>query len=188
MRVSAKTFKYGRLYSFFIQNKAYLGPEVSSLDKSVYPFLLGKRQSVCYFDVSSGIIGLQCGLRVFSGVIAKRGKVLLVGGEVPFISPLLCLHVPSYLYLAICPWDFSQIRKKKNLDFLVLHEVEAEAISECESRTIPFMVVGGSNSRGATYPCNVNLNNSILSNWYLYAISGSCRRGLYLRNKKFNEI
>lgn len=78
-------------------------------------------------------------------------------------------------------WDFPQIRNKFHLDMILVHEVKNMSMLESESKFAPYIVVNGTNARGAQYPCNVSLSNPIMANWCLYAL-------IKIRNDLTNKL
>ncbi|CAL8412634.1 unnamed protein product [Dictyota dichotoma] len=188
MRLKVNKLKYNNFYSVFVNNLGYVGPNSRCIDKSLYPFLIGHRNKVCYLDIWANLGGLKDSFKVLCNVVSNRGKILLVGGDISFVSLLLCLSSLEGFNIVVSPWDFSQIRNKLYLDLIVIHEVDKASIAESEGKFVPHIVVNGLNIKSVPYPCNVSLSNSTISNWYLYALINSCRKGFYTRNKNFNEI
>nr|YP_009672628.1 ribosomal protein S2 [Dictyopteris divaricata]QDB64113.1 ribosomal protein S2 [Dictyopteris divaricata] len=182
--------KYNNILPFFVKNQGYLGPNMVSVDKSLYPLLMGKREGSVYFNLNINIVGIKNSLQVLEDIVVSGGKIFFVGGAITSIPVLLSLTLaqPEDLNIKISPWNFSKISNTKDLDLLILHEVENKSILESQSKTTPFIGVYCSTVKGVTYPINLNFENIMLSNWYLYSIVCSCRRGLYRRNKKINEI
>lgn len=188
MRLYINKLKYKNFFFVFVNNLGYVGPEVNRIDKSLYPFLVGYRNKICYLDIWSNLGGLKDSFRVVCNVVSNKGKVLLVGGDISFVSILLCLSNLEEFNIVVTPWDFSQIRNKLHLDLILVHEVDKTSILESEGKFAPHILVNGRNVKSVSYPCNVSLNNSTMSNWYLYSLINSCRKGVYMRNKILNEI
>lgn len=180
--------KNTKIFAFFLQHKAYLGPEISHVDKSLYSQLQGSRDKICYLNLSESLSCIKTGLKVLSGIVEKRGKVLFVGGDISFISLLLCLSAPSLSGLHISSSDFSRISSDKFLDFVIVHGGGASLLHECESCMAPYMIINSLNIKGVTYPCSIRFKNQYVTNWYLYSLANSCRKGFYNRAKKLNEI
>nr|YP_011008389.1 ribosomal protein S2 [Syringoderma abyssicola]WBP70360.1 ribosomal protein S2 [Syringoderma abyssicola] len=188
MRTSTQ-IKYKKFFPTFVSNKAYLGPCATLVDKSLHPFLLGKRGGFSYYDLQASFLGVKDSLDVLENVVIDRGKIFFVGGTLSFVSVLLCLPLSPESGVKVGPWDFSQITKTKGFDFMFLHEIDKKAILESQGKTIPFVGVGSTSVAGISYPFNLNVEESVLANWYLYAVINSCRRGMYRRVKlKNNEI
>lgn len=188
MRLYITKLKYKNFYSVFIDNSGYICKNIRGVDKSLHPFLIGRRDKIYYLDAWSNIIGLKDSFKIVCNVVSDRGKVLFLGGDISFASVLLCLSDLKSFNIMISPWDFSQIRSKLNLDLIVIHEADNISILESESKFAPYIVVNGKNIRGVSYPFNICLENPILANWYLYTLINSCRKGFYLRNKNYNEV
>lgn len=185
MRVYNNKLKYKNFCSVFVGNSGYVGPNIGCIDKSLYPFLVGYRHKICYLDIWASLGGLKDSFEVLCGVISNRGKVLVAGGDLPFVSILLCLKDSN---VVVTSWDFSQIRNRLNLDLVLIHEVDNMSILESDSKYNPYIAVNGKHIKSVPYPCNISLKGPTISNWYLYSLLNSCRRGLYLRNKNFNAI
>lgn len=188
MRLYNNKLKYKNVSSVFVGNLGYIGPDTGCIDKSLYPFLIGYRNKICYLDICVNLECLKNSFKVVCDIVSDRGNILLVGGDLCYVSVLLCLLRIEGFNIVVTPWDFSQIRNKLHLDLIVVHEVDCISRLESESKYSPYIVVNGTSIKGAPYPCNVSLSNPIMNNWYLYTLVNSCRRGLYFRNKKFNEI
>jgi len=188
MRLYSNKLKYKNFCSVFIENSGYIGPKVECVDKSLYPFLLGHRDKICYLDIYANLGGLGDSFRVVCDIVSDRGKMLLVGGDLCFVSVLLCLSNLESFNIVVTPWDFLQVRNKLHLDLVLVHEVDNVSVLESESKYSPYIVVNGTTVKGVPYPCNISLRNSIVSNWYLYSLVNSCRKGVYLRSKNLNEI
>lgn len=185
MRVYSNKLKYKKFCFVFVSHSGYIGPSIGSIDKSLHPFLIGYRHKICYLDIWANLGGLKDSFKVVCDIVSDKGKVLFVGGDLSFVSILLCLNDSNTV---VTSWDFSQIRNKSYLDLVLIHEVDNTSLSESESKHGPYIAVNGVNVKGVPYPCNVSLSNSAMGNWYLYSLLNSCRKGLYLRNKNFNEI
>lgn len=188
MRVNL-TDKYKNTLYFLIFNKAYLGPDFRVLDRSVYPFILGKRHKNSYYDLYPNLMCLKNSLEILENIILDRGHIFFVGGEVALNTSLLCLAKTPQFNINVIPWDFSQITKIKDFDLLVLNDVNKISQLEIYSKMRPYVGVNCFTTEDLSYLLNLNLQNTILLNWYLYILIYSCRKGLYSRiKKKKNEI
>nr|YP_011008075.1 ribosomal protein S2 [Dictyotopsis propagulifera]WBP69941.1 ribosomal protein S2 [Dictyotopsis propagulifera] len=188
MRYFKNKIKEEKIIFFLLNHKAYLGPTIKLLDKSVFSFFLGKRNQNSYYSVNSSYIYIKISLKLLSKIVSKKGKIYLVGGTIPFVALLLYLSIPKYFYVYVYPWKFSQIKKSSKIDFFILHEICKKSILESENKNIPFIGVNCFVSNNVPYPFPISLENNFLKNWYLYCIISSFKKGLYYQKKKVHEI
>lgn len=185
---SSSKIQSSSILSFLVVNKAYLGPPVGQIDRSLYDSLVGKRAGFTYYNIEASLLGVKHSLKVFEDIVVSGGKTLFVGGSVPLISSLLCLSFSEGAPVHVNLWGFSKISVASGIDLLFLHEVDSKSIAESQGKSIPFIGVQCSTARGIGYPIHLNIDDPLLRSWYLYAVSESYRRGLYRRCNKIHEI
>lgn len=183
------TNKYKKTLSFFISNKAYLGPNFSILNKSIHPFIFGKRSKNSYYDLTINLMGIKNSLEILENVTVQRGTILCIGGDINVTSILLCLSSFPHSHVYVMAWDFSHIAKVSQFDLLLLHEVNSISQLESYNKMRPYVGINCFTTRDLSYLFNLNLQEQVLLNWYLYVLIYSFRKGLYFRKKKKrNEI
>lgn len=188
MRINSRT-KYKKTLSFFISKKAYLGKDFCGLNKSLYPFILGKRDKNSYYDLNVSLMGIKNSLEILEGIIARQGIVFSVGGDLVINSVLLYLSNLPQSNILVMSWDFSRITKISHFDILLLHEVTSISQLESYNKMRPYIGINSLTAEDLSYLFNLNLHNAIVLNWYLYVLVYSYRKGLYSRVKrKRNEI
>lgn len=180
--------KYKKFIFVMLKYKGYLGPNLRSIDSSLYPYLIGKRGEKCFYDLNKSTIGIKQMLEFFENIVVERGRILLVGGSIPLVSVLLCLGVGYDSNLRVIPWTFSRISKTSHQDFLIIHEVDKKAVLEAYGKMLPMSGTHYPSIQGISYPINVNLASTGVFNWYSWGIVSSYRRGRYRRLRGHYEI
>ncbi len=180
--------KYKNIFSVMLQSRGYLGPKVSYVDSSLHFYLIGKRGENCFYDLNKSVVGAKQLFDFLENLVTDRGRILLIGGSVSLISVLLSLCLSQDSNLKIIPWNFSNISRSNDQDFIIIHEVDKKAILESHGQISPLSGVGYPDVRGISYPISINLEQKELSNWYSWGLVSSYRRGKYRSFKSYYEV
>lgn len=175
--------KHSRLLSFFIGSSGYLIPRPSDeyvkISKTMYPFLLGKRNIHYFYDLEKSLYGIRATMEVLKNIVANEGKVL-------FISNSLILQ-SSFAFeanLNTLKWKRGYLGKSKDADLVFLNGVEKENLVEAHRKCLLLVGIGSSTMSKISYPFNLNVNSPLLSDWFYGALYTTCVQGARLSKKK----
>ena len=175
--------KHARLLSLFIGSSGYLVPRPSDeyvkISKTMYPFLLGKRNIHYFYDLEKSLYGIRATMEVLKNIIANEGKIL-------FISNSLILQSRFALESNIncIKWKRGSLAKSKDADLVFLDGVEKENLVEAHRKCLLLVGIGSSTMSKISYPFNLNINSPLLSDWFFGALYATCLEGTRLSKKK----
>ena len=144
--------KHARLLSFFVGSSGYLVPRPSGeyvkISKTMYPFLLGKRNIHYFYDLEKSLYGIRATMEVLKNIVANEGKIL-------FISDSLILQSRFALEanLKSIKWKRGSLAKAKDADLVFLSGVEKENLVEAHRKCLLLVGVGSSTMSRVSYPC-----------------------------------
>nr|YP_009549870.1 ribosomal protein S2 [Cladosiphon okamuranus]AYW52584.1 ribosomal protein S2 [Cladosiphon okamuranus] len=175
--------KHARLISLFVGYSGYLVPrpynEYVKISKTIYPFLLGKRNIYYFYDLEKSLYGIRATMEVLKNIVANEGKVLFISD-----SPVLHSRFNLGANLNCIKWKRGSLAKSKNADLVFLSGVEKENLVEAHRKCLLLVGIGSSTMSKISYPFNLNCNSPLLSDWLFGALSISCVRGLRELRKK----
>ncbi len=176
--------KNERLLSFFIGSSGYLVPrplnEYVKISKTMYPYLLGKRNNFYFYNLEKSLYGTRAMLEILKNIIANEGKII-------FISDLFKIKSRFALEYEI---DFIKSKRgsliqSQNIDLVLLTKVEKENLIEVHRKSLLTAAVGSSTMSKISYPINLNIDSHLLSDWFLASLYISCVQGK--RKKRYSE-
>ncbi len=179
--------KYARLLSFFVSYSGYLVPRPSNeyvkISKTIYPFLLGKRNIQYFYDLEKSLYGIRATMEVLKNIVSNKGKVLIISNSVIF-QPRYDLENN----LNCIKWKRGSLTKSKDADLVFLSEVNTENLVEAHRKCLLLVGVGSPTTSKISYPFNLNINSPLLSDWFFGALSIACIKGTRLTNNKKKVI
>lgn len=168
--------KQSRLLSFFIGSSGYLVPrpynEYVKVSKTMYPFLLGKRNIHYFYDLEKSLYGIRATMEVLKNIVANEGKVLLISNSLS-LQPRFVLEAN----INSIKWERGSIAKSKDADLVFLSEVEKENLVEAHRKCLLLVGVGSSTMSKIAYPFNLNIESPLLSDWFFGAFYTTCVQG-----------
>lgn len=175
--------KYSRLLSFFIGSSGYLVPRSSNeyvkISKTIYPFLLGKRNIHYFYDLEKSLYGIRATMEVLKNIVANEGKILFISNS-SILQPRFALEAN----LNTIKWKRGSLAKSKDADLVFLSGVEKENLVEAHRKCLLFVGVGSSTMSKMAYPFNLNVNSPLLADWFFGALYTSCVQGTRVSKKK----
>ena len=174
--------KQSRLLSFFIGSSGYLIPRPSNeyvkISKTMYPFLLGKRNIHYFYDLEKSLYGIRASMEVLKNIVANEGKVLFISDSL-IIQPRFSLETN----LNSIKWKRGSLGKSKDADLVFLSGVEKENLVEAHRKCLLVVGVGSSTMSKIAYPFNLNVNSPLLSDWFFGALYTTCVQGTRMSKK-----
>ena len=175
--------KHSRLLSFFICSSGYLVPRPSNeyvkISKTMYPFLLGKRNIHYFYDLEKSLYGIRATMEVLKNIVANEGKVLFISDSL-ILQPRFALEAN----LSSIKWKRGSLAKSKDADLVFLNRVEKENLVEAHRKCLLLVGVGSSTMSKVAYPFNLNVNSPLLSDWFFGALYITCVQGIRLSKIK----
>ena len=157
--------KHSRLLSFFIGSSGYLVPrpynEYVKISKTMYPFLLGKRNINYFYDLEKSLYGIRATIEVLKNIVANEGKVLLISNSLT-LQPRFILESN----IDCIKWERGSISKSKEADLVFLSKVEKENLVETHRKCLMLVGVGSPTMSKIAYPFNLNIESPLLSDWF----------------------
>lgn len=179
--------KHARLLSFIIGSSGYLVPRPSNeyvkISKTIYPFLLGKRNINYFYNLEKSLYGIRATMEVLKNIVANEGKVL-------FISNSRILHPRFVLETNInsIKWKRGSLAKSKEADLVFLGGVEKENLVEAHRKCLLLVGIGSPTMSQIAYPFNLNVESPLLSDWFFGVLYTACVQGTRLSKKKEKVI
>ena len=179
--------KQARLISFFIGSSGYLVPrpynEYVKISKTMHPFLIGKRNLYYFYDLEKSLYGIRATMEIFKNVVANGGKIL-------FVSNSLVLHqrFAKEPNINCIKWKRGSIEKLKDADLVFLDGVQKENLVEAHRKCLLLIGIGSSTMSKISYPFNLNIESSFLSDWFLGLIYTSYMQGKRVKKSSINSL
>ncbi len=175
--------KHARLLSLFVGSSGYLVPRPSNeyvkISKTMYPFLLGRRNIHYFYDLEKSLYGIRATMEVLKNIVVNEGKVLFISNS-PILQPRFVLEAN----LNCIKWKRGSLAKSKDADLVFLSGIEKENLVEAHRKCLLLVGIGSSTMSKISYPFNLNINSPLLSDWFFGALSTTCIQGLRLSKKK----
>ena len=175
--------KHARLLSFFIGSSGYLVPrpynEYVKISKTMYPFLLGKRNINYFYDLEKSLYGIRATMEVLKNIVADEGKVLFISDSLILESRFSFEANLNYI-----KWKRGSLAKSKNADLVFLSGVEKENLVEAHRKCLLLVGIGSPTMSSISYPFNLNIDSYLLSDWFFGALYTSCLQGTRQVKKK----
>lgn len=168
--------KQSRLLSFFIGSSGYLVPrpynEYVKISKTMYPFLLGKRNIHYFYDLEKSLYGIRATMEVLKNIVVNEGKVLLISNSLT-LQP----RFVSEANINCIKLERGSIGKSKDADLVFLSEIDKENLVEAHRKCLLLVGVGSSTMSKIAYPFNLNIDSPLLSDWFFGAVYTTCVQG-----------
>nr|QWK44787.1 ribosomal protein S2 [Postelsia palmaeformis] len=162
-----------RLISFLIGSSGYLVPRPFNEDvrvsKTMYPYLLGKRDIYYFYNLEKSLYGIRATLEVLKNIIYAEGKILFVSD-----SPLLKICLSHESNISYIKWKRSYLAKSKSVDLVFLSNIEKENLVEAHRKCLLLVGVGSPTMSKVSYPFNLNLESPLLASWFFSLIYMTC--------------
>ena len=173
--------KHERLLTFFINSSGYLVPrsfdKCVKLSKTMHPYLLGKRDIEYFYNLEKSLYGIRASMEVLKNIVANKGKIL-------FVSNLSRLKSRFDLESDInfIEWKRGSLVKSKYTDLTFLTGIEEEKLIEVHRKCLLLVGVGSSTMSKISYPVNLNIESSLLTDWFVSLLYIS-----YIQGKRVKE-
>lgn len=175
--------KHGRLLSFFIKSSGYVVPrplnKYVKISKTMYPFLLGKRNIYYFYNLEKSLYGIRATMEVLKNIVANEGKILFISNSL-ILQPRFSLEANIHSK----KWKRGSLAKSKNADLVFLSGINEENLIEAHRKCLLLVGIGSPTMSKIAYSFNLNINSSLLSDWFFGAIYTSCVQGKRLQKKK----
>ena len=175
--------RHERILSFFIGSSGYLVPrplnEYVKISKTMHPYLLGKRNNFCLYNLEKSLYGIRATLEVLKNITANEGKIL-------FVSDSLRLKSRFSLEpnINLIKWKRGSLIQSEDIDLVFLTGVEKENLVEAHRKSLLIVGVGSSTMSKISYPINLNIESPLLSDWFLGSIYKSFTYGKRKKKSK----
>nr|QWK44558.1 ribosomal protein S2 [Ecklonia radicosa] len=178
--------EYYRLFSFLIGSSGYLVPyfynEDVRISKTMHPYLLGKRNIYYFYNLEKSLYGIRATLEVLKNIILAEGKILFVSDS-PFFK--ICFF--TEVNINYIKWKRGYLAKSKDVDLVVLSDIEKENIVEAHRKCLLLVGVGSFTMSKVSYPFNLNLESPLLFFWFCSLIYMVCVNSKRIKSKKREE-
>lgn len=172
-----------RLFSFLIGSSGYLVPycynEDVRISKTMHPYLLGKRNIYYFYNLEKSLYGIRATLEVLKNIVLAEGKILFVSDS-SFFN--ICFFTEANInYIK---WKRGYLAKSRDVDLVVLSDIEKENIVEAHRKCLLLVGVGSSTMSKVSYPFNLNLESPLLFFWFCSLIYMVCVNSKRIKSKK----
>lgn len=179
--------KQARLISFFIGSSGYLVPrplnENIKISKTLHPFLIGKRNNYYFYNLEKSLYGIRATMEIFKNIVSNEGKIF-------FISDSLILHerFAKKPNIHCIKWKRGSLAKSKKADLVFLDGIQEENLLEAHRNCLLLVGIGSFTMSNISYPFNLNLESSLLSDWFIGLLYTTYIQGKRLKKSPINSL
>nr|YP_009454535.1 ribosomal protein S2 [Endarachne binghamiae]AUG32971.1 ribosomal protein S2 [Endarachne binghamiae] len=178
-----KNKNQARLLSFLIGSSGYLVPrpynEYVKISKTMHPFILGKRNIHYFYNLEKSVYGIRATMEVFKNIISNEGKTLFISNSFPLSQRFV--KEPN---INCIKWKRGVLAKSKDADLVFLDGVEKENLVEAHRKCLLLVGVGSPTMSKISYPFNLNIESSLLTDWFFGIIYTSYLKGKEKKKKR----
>lgn len=157
------------LLSFFVNSSGYIVPrfeiENTKVSKTIYPYLLGKRNIYYFYDMEKSLYGIRATLQVLQSIVGQGGDVLFIGD-----SPVFKYIFSRGKGFNCIKWKRGVLSKFKEVDLVFLSDIDRENLLEAHRKCFLLVGLGSPTMSKMSYPFNLNTQSTLLSYWFFNAL------------------